>query len=74
MVENIGRLQELLNKINNELDSLETLFCGIRERTEECCEKKEECVMDTVNINLQKADYALNVLERINNVLRGGNR
>ena len=74
MIENLSKLQELLNRINSELDSLETLFGGIRERTEECCERKEECVMDTVNINLQKADYALCVLERINNILKGGNR
>lgn len=74
MIENLSKLQELLNRINCELDSLETLFGGIRERTEERCEREENCVMDTVNINLQKADYALNVLERINNILRGGNR
>ena len=74
MIENLSKLQELLSRINSELDSLETLFGGIRERVEEHCEKKEECIMDTVNINLQKADYALNVLERINNILRGGNR
>lgn len=74
MIENLGKLQELLSKINNELDSLETLFGGIRENTEECCVSKEECVMDTVNINLQKADYALCSLERINNILRGGNK
>ena len=74
MIENLSKLQELLSRINCELDSLETLFGGIRERTEESCERKEECVMDTVNISLQKADYALNVLERISNILRGGNR
>ena len=74
MIENISRLQELLNKINIELDSLERLFGGVRPQSDECCEeKKEECVMDTVNINLQKADYALCVLERINDILKGGN-
>lgn len=75
MIENLSKLQELLSRINCELDGLERLFGGCRVSSEECCEApKEECVMDTVNINLQKADYALNVLERINNILRGGNR
>ena len=76
MIESLSRLEELLNKINIELDSLEILFGGCRATSsEECCEApKEECVMDTVNISLQKADYALCVLERINNILRGGNK
>lgn len=76
MIENIARLQELLSKINIELDSLERLFGGCKTTSlEECCESpKEECIMDTVNINLQKADYALCILEKINNILKGGNR
>ena len=75
MIENLSRLEELLSKINIELDSLERLFGGCRVSSEECCEApKEECIMDTVNISLQKADYALCVLERINNILKGGNR
>ena len=73
MIENLGKLQELLNKINAELDSLEILFGGITEKIEDCV-MKEECILDTVNINLQKADYALRVLERINNMLRGGKK
>ena len=75
MIENLSKLQELLSKINSQLDSLETLFGGCRVSSEECCEApKEECIMDIVNISLQKTDYALCVLERINNILRGGNR
>ena len=73
MIENLDRLKELLNRINAELDGLETLFGGITEKTEDCV-IKEECILDTVNINLQKADYALCVLERINNMLRGGRK
>ena len=75
MIENLSIIQDLLSKINMELDSLERLFGGCRVSSEECCEApKEECIMDTVNISLQKADYDLCVLERINNILRGGNR
>lgn len=76
MIENLSKVEELLNKINIELDSLERLFGGCRvTSSEECCEvPKEECIMDTVNISLQKADYALCALERINNILKGGNR
>ena len=74
MIENLSKLEELLSKINIELDSLERLFGGYRASSVECCEApKEECIMDTVNISLQKADYALCVLERINNILKGGN-
>ena len=73
MIENLGRLQEMLNKINAELDGLEFLFGGNTVKNEDCA-IKEECILDTVNISLQKADYALCVLERINNMLRGGRK
>ena len=75
MCENLGKLEELLNRINIELDSIERLFVGDKPQSNEICEElRDNCIMDTTIKNLQKAENALCTLERIDMILKGGNK
>lgn len=75
MCENIGKLTELLSRINCELNGFERLLIGEKpEEKCECEEVRDNCVMDTVTRNIRSAEYAIKTLERIDMIFKGGNK
>lgn len=74
MTDNIIKEKELLKKLNIELMELKRVLIGedtLREEVTATC--KEDCLMDTLRLNLGQVEYALDTVVQIKNTIMGGN-
>lgn len=74
MTDSIFKEKELLKKLNIELTELKRVLIGgepVREEVSATC--KEDCLMDTLRLNLGQVEYALDMVVQIKNEINGGN-
>ncbi len=75
MHDKIKEEKELLSKLNRGLMEIKTFLIGDKMTSETCIQEKEpsKCLVDDMIENVDGLHYALDQLDIISSVIRGGN-
>lgn len=74
MYEELMKQKDMLLRLNRDVDDLKTFIIGNSTENVTCDRKEENCLLDTLNTNINVLEEIMKNIEIINNTIRGGNK